>query len=206
MAVVSHLLKLADGRKWHSRASRWLSLMCHLNGLVQINRWLQTLRSRGSYLVYALKWAISRDERKRNYWGHILHMDGWRDMAISQLPTWAEFLISYGEWVGGLESWAGRWAGILMKCIQTNYVSHLNPAAADNVMLLPCQASDDYGLKLNIFIPSFGHLNYSSWLIVIQERGENPGEPEAEMATPDSTLEAQDGYSGQLEIGQYQTA
>ena len=67
MAVVSHLLKLADGRKWHSRASRWLSLMCHLNGLVQINRWLQTLRSRGSYLVYALKWAISRDERKRNY-------------------------------------------------------------------------------------------------------------------------------------------
>ena len=87
------------------------------------------------------------------------------------------------EW----EDWRvgrGFRAGILMKCIQTNYVSHLNPAAAaDNVMLLPCQASDDYGLKLNIFIPSFGHLNYSSWLIVIQERGENPDEPEAEMAT-----------------------
>ena len=49
MAVVSHLLKLADGRKWQSRASRWLSLTCHLNGQVQnqINRWFQTLRSRG---------------------------------------------------------------------------------------------------------------------------------------------------------------
>ena len=38
-------------------------------------------------------------------------MDGWRDMAISQLPTWAEFLISYGERVGGLESWAGLQGG-----------------------------------------------------------------------------------------------
>ena len=63
MAVVSHRLKLADGRKWQSRASRWLSLTCHLNGLVQnqINRWLQTLRSRGSYFVYALEWGISKE-------------------------------------------------------------------------------------------------------------------------------------------------
>ena len=44
MAAVSHLLKLADGHKWQSRASRWLSLTCHLNGLIrnQINVWLQT--------------------------------------------------------------------------------------------------------------------------------------------------------------------
>ena len=73
-------------------------------------------------------------------------------------------------------------------------------------MLLPCQASDDYGLKLYIFIPSFGHLNYSSWLIVIQERGENPGEPEAADGNcQDSAKGAPNGYSGKLEIGQFQT-
>ena len=31
MAVVSHLLKLADGHKRQSEASRWLSFTCHLN-------------------------------------------------------------------------------------------------------------------------------------------------------------------------------
>ena len=31
MAVVSHLLKLEDGHKRQSEASRWLSFTCHLN-------------------------------------------------------------------------------------------------------------------------------------------------------------------------------
>ena len=80
MAVVSHRLKLADGRKWQSRASRWLSLTCHLNGLVQnqINRWLQTLRSRGSYFVYALEWRISKEKES----GTIEAISTWKDGVI----------------------------------------------------------------------------------------------------------------------------
>ena len=66
MAVVSHLLKLADGRKWQSRASRWLSLTCHLNGQVQnqIKRWLQTLRSRGVILLSMPKNGRFQDEKE----------------------------------------------------------------------------------------------------------------------------------------------
>ena len=98
-------------------------------------------------------------------------MDGWRDMAISQLPTWAEFLISYGERVGGLESWAGRGGDINemypnQLCVAPQPSRHL-------IMWCPCQAADDYGLILSIFTSTFGNLNYSSLLIVIRERRRN---------------------------------
>ena len=151
MAVVSHLLKLADGRKWQSRASRWLSLTCHLNGLIrnQINVWLQTMHSMGA--IFRLCPRMGDFRMKES--GTIEAISKSTLMAWygqSQLPTWAEFLISYGERVGGLESWAGPGGDI-----NEMYPNQLCVAPQPRrrlIMWCPCLATDDYGLKLNIFI------------------------------------------------------
>lgn len=93
--------------------------------------------------------------------------------------------------MGGLESWAGRGGDINemypnQLCVAPQPSRHL-------IMWCPCQASDDYGLILSIFTASFGNLNYSSLLIVIQERRRNSEGTEAVMET-DSAKEAQDRH------------
>ena len=170
MAVVSHLLKLADGHKRQSEASRWLSFTCHLNRPVLNQIITKAPDSAHQDTNPSLCPRMEVIEKKAEPWRP--YPRGWRDMAISQLLlTWAEFLISYGERVGGLESWAGRGGDINemypnQLCVAPQPSRHL-------IMWCPCQAADDYGLILSIFTSSFGNLNYSSLLIVIRERRRN---------------------------------